>query len=143
VSIRREPFVVEVPATPPGNPSKEDNIMAEFLLSVWHDDNPYDSDPDSDDMQRLFAQVNTFNDEVQAAGTWVFAGGLQPPTSATVVSTTNGDVSMTDGPFAESKEQLGGFWIINVPDLDTALDYAKRASTACESAVEVRPFQGE
>jgi hypothetical protein len=117
--------------------------MAEFLLSVWHTDDPYDIDPESDDMQRLYAQVNTFNDEVQAAGTWVFAGGLQPPTSATVVSNTDGEVSMTDGPFAESKEMLGGFWVIDVADLDTALDYARRASLACESAVEVRPFQGE
>jgi len=118
--------------------------MAEFLLSVWHDsDDTYAVDFESEDTQRMFAQVSKFNDEVQAAGAWVFGGGLLPPTSATVVRAETGDVSMTDGPYAESKEQMGGFWIIDVPDLDTALDYARRGSAACEGPVEVRPFQSE
>jgi hypothetical protein len=129
---------------PPGNLSEEDNIMAEFLLSVWHDED-FDFDPDappSDDVQRLYDQVGAFNEEVQAAGAWVFAGGLQPRSSATVVRVDEGDVSMTDGPYAESKEQMGGFWVIDVPDLDTALEYARRGAAACEGPVEVRPFQG-
>lgn len=118
--------------------------MAEFLLSVWHDeDYLVDFDVESDDIQRMFKQVEAFNQEVQAAGAWVFAGGLHPASSATVVRAHEGDVSMTDGPYAESKEQMGGFWVIDVPDLDTALDYARRGSAACEGPVEVRPFQGE
>jgi hypothetical protein len=119
--------------------------MAEFLLSVWHDEDfEYDPEvPPGDDVQRIFAQVDAFNGEVQAAGAWVFAGGLHPASSATVVRANDGEVSMTDGPYAESKELMGGFWVIDVADLDTALEYAARAAAACEGPVEVRPFQGE
>ena len=73
----------------------------------------------------------------------MFAGGLHPPTTATVVTATDGEPLITDGPFAESKEHLGGFWIINADDLDTALDWARRGSAACMEPVEVRPFQSE
>ena len=66
-----------------------------------------------------------------AAGAWVFAGGLHSASSATVVRADGGDVSMTDGPYAESKEQMGGFWVIKAADLDAALDWAGKASTAC------------
>ena len=119
--------------------------MAQYLLSVWHDTPDYDADFDfeSDDAQRLVAQVDQFNAEVQAAGAWVFAGGLNPPRSATVVKVTDGDVSMTDGPYAESKEQMGGFWVVEAPDLDAALEWARKGAAACEGPVEVRPFQGE
>ena len=116
--------------------------MTQYLLSVWHDDT-FDLDIESADAQRMFAQVDAFNAEVQAAGAWVFAGGLHPASSATVVRSTNGEVSMTDGPYAESKEQMGGFWVIEAADLDAALDWARRGSAACEGPVEVRPFQGE
>ena len=92
---------------------------------------------------RSACSVDAFNAEVQAAGAWVFAGGLHPASSATVVSSANGDVSMTDGPYAESKEQMGGFWVIEAPDLDTALALAAEASQACQGTVEVRPFQSE
>ncbi len=120
--------------------------MTQYLLSVWHDD--YDAlvenvESDPAMMERLFAQVEAFNDDVRTAGAWVFAGGLQPPTSATVVRAHGGQVSMTDGPYAESKEQIGGFWVIEAADLDAALEWARRASTACEGPVEVRPFQEE
>jgi hypothetical protein len=117
--------------------------MTQYLLSVWHDDTSYDMDMNSPDIQRQFAQVDAFNSELQAAGAWVFAGGLHPPTSATVVRSTQGEVSMTDGPYAESKEQMGGFWVIEAGDLDAALDWARKGSAACEGPVEVRPFQGE
>jgi hypothetical protein len=116
--------------------------MAQYLLSVWHDDN-YELDFEGEDMQRVFKQVDAFNAEVQAAGAWVFAGGLHPASSATVVRSANGEVSMTDGPYAESKEQMGGFWVIEAADLDAALDWARRGAAACEGPVEVRPFQGE
>jgi hypothetical protein len=96
-----------------------------------------------DDIQRVVAQVDRFNDELQTAGAWVFAGGLNPASSATVVRVKDGEVSMTDGPFAESKEQMGGFWVIEAADLDRALDWARKGAAACEGPVEVRPFQGE
>ena len=118
--------------------------MTQYLLSVWHDDtSTYEMDFESPDAQRMFAQVDKFNAELQATGAWVFAGGLHSPTSATVVRTTGGEVSMTDGPYAESKEQMGGFWVIEAADLDAALDWARRGSAACEGPVEVRPFQGD
>jgi hypothetical protein len=116
--------------------------MSQYLLSVWHDDT-YEVDFSGEDAQRMVAQVGAFNDELQASGAWVFAGGLQPASSATVVRAGGGDVSMTDGPFAESKEQMGGFWVIEAADLDAALEWARKGAAACEGPVEVRPFQGE
>ncbi len=116
--------------------------MAHYLLSVWHDDEvEYDPTvPPTDDMQRMFDQVGAFNEELQAKGAWVFAGGLYGASSATVVRPDGDQVSMTDGPYAETKEYMGGFWIIDAPDLDTALDWARRGAIACEGPVEVRPF---
>src|SRR6187549_539135 len=116
--------------------------MAQYLLSVWHEDQ-FDLNFNSPEAQRMFAQVGAFNEELTAAGAWVFAGGLETSASATVVRSENGNVSMTDGPYAESKEQMGGFWVIEAADLDAALDWARRGAAACEGPVEVRPFQGE
>jgi hypothetical protein len=116
--------------------------MTQYLLSVWHDED-YDLDFSTPDAQRIGAQVDAFNSELQTAGAWVFAGGLHPASSATVVRSANGEVSMTDGPYAESKEQMGGFWVIEAPDLDAALQWARKGAAACEIPVEVRPFQGE
>ena len=99
--------------------------------------------PSDEEMQKAFRQVDEFNKEVMESGAWVFAGGLHPPTSATVVRVQDGDVLTTDGPFAETKEQLGGFWVLEAPDLDAALALAARASAACMAPVEVRPFQDE
>ena len=116
--------------------------MPQYLLSVWHDE-PYDDvDFNSPDMQRVVAQVDQFNASLEGAGAWVFGAGLRPVSSATVVRSTSGDISMTDGPYAETKEQMGGFWVIEATDLDSALDWAGKASTACEAPVEVRPMEG-
>jgi hypothetical protein len=116
--------------------------MAQYLLSVHH--SPEALPPDDPElMQKAFRQVDAFNAEVQAAGAWVFAGGLQEPDVATVVRSVDGEVTMTDGPFAETKEYLGGFWIIDVADLDAALAWAAKGSEACMGPVEVRPFQDE
>ncbi|MBX7159406.1 MAG: YciI family protein [Acidimicrobiia bacterium] len=117
--------------------------MPQYLLSVMHDDE-YDTDIDVEDpdVQRLHAQVGAVNEELAAAGAWVFGAGLMPASSATVVRSIDGDVSMTDGPYAETKEQMGGFWIIEVSDLDAALTWAGKCAAACEGPVEVRPMQG-
>jgi hypothetical protein len=116
--------------------------MAQYLLSVWHSDrDPIPDDPEV--MQKAFAQVDALNAEMQAKGAWVFGGGLHEPSSATVVRDRNGETVMTDGPYAETKEQIGGFWIIEAADLDAAIAWAAKAAAACMNAVEVRPFQSE
>ena len=116
--------------------------MSQYLLSVWHDDE-YEVDFEGEDMQRVVAQVDAFNTELREAGAWVFGGGLLPASSASVVRDDGGELSVTDGPYAESKEQIGGFWVIEAADVDTALEWARRAAAACERPVESRPFQGE
>jgi hypothetical protein len=115
--------------------------MPQYLLSVWHDDDYSDLDFAAPDMQRIVTQVSAFNAGLESAGAWVFGTGLRPASSATVVRAASGDVSMTDGPYAETKEQMGGFWIIQAADLDAALDWAGKASAACEGPVEVRPTE--
>ncbi len=115
--------------------------MPQYLISVWHDDDYGDNDFDDPDTQRLFTQVSAFNEKLEAAGAWVFGAGLQPTSSATVLRASGGDVSMTDGPYAETKEQMGGFWVIEAPDLDAALDWAGQGAAACEGPVELRPMQ--
>jgi len=97
--------------------------------------------PSEEEIQQAYRDTDAFNAELQAAGAWVFGGGLLPPDTATVVRAQGGKVVTTDGPFAETKEQLGGFWVIKVADLDAALEYASRASEACRNPVEVRPFE--
>jgi hypothetical protein len=115
--------------------------MAEYLLSVHHD---YDEElPPLEEMQPAFEAVDRFNQKLQAEGAWVFAGGLMPIEQATTVDNTGEKPIVTDGPYAESKEYLGGFWVIDAPDLDAALTWAKEASQACRGKVEVRPFQAE
>ena len=114
--------------------------MAQYLLSVHGSD----TDPIPDDLEELYATVDRFNKDLVASGRWVFGGGLHPANTATVVDATGaGDPIITDGPYLESKEHLGGFWIVDVPDLDAALELARRGSAACRGPVEVRPFQPE
>jgi hypothetical protein len=99
--------------------------------------------PSPEELQTAFAQVDRVNAELQSAGAWVFGGGLLPPDSATVVRVEGGNTTMTDGPFAETKEQLGGFWVIRAADLDEALAWAEKCAVACMSPVEVRPFHDD
>ena len=115
--------------------------MTQYLLSVHTVEG--EPMPSPEEMQAAFAAVDAFNAELQVKGAWVFAGGLHPADTATVVRATGGEVVTTDGPFAESKEQLGGFWVIEAPDLDAALAWAAKGSEACRNPVEVRPFQDE
>ncbi|MFN8052377.1 MAG: YciI family protein [Acidimicrobiales bacterium] len=115
--------------------------MAQYLLSVHGVEGQPDPDPAT--MQEMFEAVDAFNQKYIGTDTWVFAGGLHPPATATVVTSDGVDVTMTDGPFSEAKEQIGGFWILEAADLDAALALAADASAACRAPVEVRPFQDE
>lgn len=114
--------------------------MKQYLLSVYQ---PEDSIPGPEVLGRIRADVGALNTELQQAGAWVFAGGLFPSSTATVVHLEGGDVITTDGPFAEGKEHIGGIWVIKAPDLDAALEWGRKATRACTVPVEVRPFQEE
>jgi hypothetical protein len=114
--------------------------MTQYLLSVYHADG---EQPPPDQLEKVFADVGVVNQEIRDAGAWVFAGGLHPSSTATVLRLQDGDVLTTDGPFAEGKELIGGLWIIEAPDLDAALEWGRKASRACTEPVEVRPFQDE
>src|SRR5688500_18431760 len=114
--------------------------MLQYMMSV-HDDEGAIANLTPDDLQRMFTQVDAFNNELQAAGRWVFGGGLQPASTATVVRVDNGEAVLTDGPYLETKEYLGGYWVITAADLDEALEWGRKAAAACEGPVEVRPFQ--
>jgi hypothetical protein len=115
--------------------------MKQYMLSVHMVEG--EATPSPEEMQQAYKDVDVFNAELQAQGAWVFAGGLHPADTATVVRVVDGDVLTTDGPFAETKEQLGGFWVITAPDLDAALALAAKGAAACRGAVEVRPFQDD
>lgn len=115
--------------------------MTQYLLSVHHGDDL--TMPEGVSMEQVFADVDAFNNRLQDAGAWVFGGGLLPASSATVVDATGPEVVTTDGPYLETKEYLGGFWVIEAADLDAALAWSRDASAACRGQVEVRPFQGE
>ncbi len=115
--------------------------MKQYLLAVHMVEG--EPEPAPDDLAQMYKDVEVFNNELQAGGAWVFGGGLHPADTATVVRVTGGEVITTDGPFAETKEQLGGFWVVNAPDLDAALALAARGAAACRGPVEVRPFQDD
>ncbi|MCY1140061.1 YciI family protein [Actinoplanes sp. Pm04-4] len=108
----------------------------QYLVSVIDDKSGSATD---DEM----TAIDAFNDKVQAAGHWVFAGGLNAPSTATVIDNRGEETLFTDGPFLESKEFIAGFWIFEAPDLDVALKLAADGSKACNRRVEVRPFFGE
>jgi hypothetical protein len=116
--------------------------MGQYLLSV-HSVAGEVRDPMTDEeMQQSYKQVQALNEELKSAGAWVFGGRLHEPDTATVVRLSDGEVVTTDGPFAESKEHLGGFYIIEAADLDAALAWASKATAAIRMPIEVRPFAG-
>jgi len=116
------------------------NTMAKYLLSV-HTVEGEARDPMSDEeMQHSWKEVAALEREMAAAGAWVFSGQLYEAGTATVVRMSNGEVLTTDGPFAESKEHLGGFYIIEAQDLDAALAWASKVTAAIRVPIEVRPF---
>lgn len=119
--------------------------MSQYFLAVHHDpaDHGRMAGLTADELQAIYTGVENFNEELRTEGAWVFAGGLQPIEVSTVVDNTGAQPILTDGPYAESKECLGGFWVIEAADLDAALLWAKKGSKACDGKVEVRPFQDE
>ncbi len=110
--------------------------MAQYLLALYYSDEKIPAR----EFQRLCVDVPALDAKMEDAGVFVFHGGL-PPESATVVRQSGDDFLITDGPYTETKEHLGGFWIIDVTDLDAALEWAKLASAACRRPVEVAPFE--
>ena len=115
--------------------------MTQYMLSVHMVEGA--EAPSPEQIERIYADVDAVNEELRTQGAWVFGGGLHPADTATVVKSQDGDIVMTDGPFAETKEHLGGFWVIEAADLDAALAWAAKATVACQGPVEVRPFQDE
>ncbi len=118
--------------------------MTHYLLSVHGpaERNEFGSYGSAEEMEAAFAATGAFNDTLRADGYWVFAGGLAPASTATVVDGQGATPLMTDGPYLETKEVIGGFWVIDAPDLDVALKLAADGSKACRGKVEVRPFDG-
>lgn len=115
--------------------------MKQYLLSVYQPD----GDPPPPEMlEPIMREVRALQDELEAAGAWVFSGGLHPPSTATVLRVKDGEVITTDGPYIEGKEHIGGFTVIKAPDLDAALEWGRKAARAITGlAIEVRPFQDE
>ena len=114
--------------------------MKLYLLSIYQPDG---DPPPPDVLERVMRDIDVMNRELRAAGSWVFAGGLHEPSTATVVRVRDGEALMTDGPFVEGKEHIGGFTIIKAADLDIALEWGRRLAQATTLPIEVRPFQGE
>lgn len=114
--------------------------MPQYLLSVIQPDG---DPPPPEVLGPIMERVFAWRREIKDAGAWVFGAGLESPTSATVVRHRDGEVVYTDGPFAEGKEHVGGFIIIRAPDLDAALEWARKAAWARGLAIEVRPLRGE
>jgi hypothetical protein len=114
--------------------------MKQYLLSIYQPDL---GTPPPEILEQVMREVNALVQETKDAGVWVFNGGLHPPSTATVLRLERGEVLITDGPYAEGKEHIGGFLIIKVPDLDSALEWARKTARVITLPIEVRPFQGE
>jgi hypothetical protein len=140
LSFWARPFVVRVRG---GKcpPITRRTTMSKYLLSVYSVEGEVGNPMTDEEMQQSWKQVQVLNEEIRSAGAWVFGGALHEPDTATVVRMSEGEVLTTDGPFAESKEHLGGFYIIEAEDLDAALAWASKTATAVKKPIEVRPFR--
>lgn len=114
--------------------------MKQYLLSIYQ---PEGEPPPPEVMEPIVRNLEELNREMAEAGAWVFAGGLHPAASATVIRLHDAETLTTDGPYIEGKEHLGGFTVIRAPDLDAALEWGRRLARATTLPIEVRPFQGE
>jgi hypothetical protein len=116
----------------------ERSRMAQYLLSIYQPDG---EPPPPEFLEPVMRKLHAMNQELKAAGAWVFSRGLHAPSTATVVRLRDRDMVTTDGPYIEGKEHIGGFWIVDVPDLDSALLWARKAAQATGLPIEVRPFR--
>jgi hypothetical protein len=117
---------------------KETAMTQKYLLSIYQPDGEV---PPPEVLDPIMANLEKLNEDMRAKGAWVFAVGLHPPSTATVLKAKDDDVLMTDGPFAEGKEHIGGFTIIQAADLDEALEWGRRLATVLNPlSVEVRPI---
>jgi hypothetical protein len=115
--------------------------MKQYLLSIYQPDG---GTPPPEVLEKVMRDVNALIQETKAAGAWVFNGGLHPPTTATVLRHQRDEMLMTDGPYAEGKEHIGGFMIVKASDLDVALEWGRKlARVLSPLAIEVRPFREE
>ena len=114
--------------------------MKQYLISIYQPDGP---PPPPEVLDTVMAEIDVMRAELKGSGSWVFGAGLHAPSTATVLRPKDGDVLVTDGPFAEGKEHLGGFVIIKAPDLDVALAWGRRYALVTGLPIEVRPFYGE
>jgi hypothetical protein len=114
--------------------------MKEYLLTVYQPDG---DPPPPDVLERIARDVQAVNEELRAAGAWVFSGGLHAPSTATVIDPRSAELPMTDGPYVEGKEHVGGLSIIKASSLDDALAWGRKLARATTLPIEVRPFQGE
>ncbi len=113
--------------------------MALYLLAMHQPVGPV---PDAEFLREVMADLDAVRRDMEAAGAWVFAGGLHDPDASTVVRPVDGDVLVTDGPYAEGKEHLGGFTVVEAPDLDAALEWGRKLARATTLPIEVRPLYG-
>jgi hypothetical protein len=111
--------------------------MKQYLLSIYQPDGP---PPGPDVLAGIRRDLDTLNADLKEAGSWVFSNGLFPPSTATVLRVADDEVLVTDGPYVEGKEHLGGLTIIEADDLDAALEWGRRLARATTLPVEVRPF---
>lgn len=112
--------------------------MTQYLVAIYR---PENYDPAVSEDEAMGLEIDALNREINAAGVRVFSGGLQPETSARSLRLQPaGEVLLTDGPYAETKEHIGGFWVLEAADLDEALSWGRKAAAACRASVEVRPF---
>ena len=111
--------------------------MPRYMITLYQPDG---GTPPADVLERFGRDLHVLNERIKSAGGWVFTGGLHAPSTATVVRVRDGEALITDGPYVEGKEHIGGLWIVNAPDLDVALDWAQQAAKATTLPVEERPF---
>src|ERR1700730_11828083 len=116
------------------------SVMNQYLLSIYQPDGGV---PPPHVLQAVMRDVDALRQEMKTAGAWVFAAGLHPPSTATVVRVQDGQLFTTDGPFAEGKEHIGGFSVINAADLDAALEWGAKLARATTLPIEVRPLHGD
>ena len=110
----------------------------QYLVAIHHPDN---YDPFAAEDEAMHRDIDALNDEMKAAGVRIFVGGLRPASSArSLRARGDGEVLITDGPYLETKEHVGGFWVLEAVDLDEALAWGRKAAVACRAPVEVRPF---